>query len=156
MTPDPSWPKRRLPGFDYAASDHAYFVTIRAKPATAPFADPRLAQCVVTSLQWLRANRGLALYVYCLMPDHLHLLLQLGKEEKRLGTVLGSFKRYTTRQSWGWGYRGALWQTNFYDHIVRPSEDGTRIAEYVLANPVRKGLVVEEADYQWSGMPDPL
>lgn len=152
----PPFRRRRLPGFNYADSDHAYFVTIRAKPSTAPFTDPRLAEVVIASLEWLRANREVRIYAYCLMPDHLHLLLQLSGNETSLGTIIGACKRFTTRQSWGLGYEGALWQGRFYDHIVRRSEEGERIVVYILANPVRKGLVAEPSEYPYSGMPDPI
>jgi len=163
MPTDPSRPSRshslsldRLAGFDFADPDHAYFLTICSRYNTAPFTDARLAQEVVASLDWLRANRGLLLYAYCLMPDHLHLLLRPGDRQRHLGALMGAFKSFTTRQSWRLGYRGPLWQARYYDHIVRRSEDGTHIAQYILENPVRKGLVQEADAYPWSGMPDPL
>lgn len=152
----PDFRQRRLPAFDYASTDHAYFVTIRAKADTAPFTNPALAREVVTSLHWLRTHRAISLYAYCLMPDHLHLLLQLERTEQTLGTLLGAFKRFTTRQSWQMGTTGALWQPRFYDHIVRQAEDAAQIAAYILANPLRGGLVEDEGDYPWSGTPDPM
>ena len=70
---------------------------------------------------------------------------------------MGAFKSFTTRQNWGLGYQGPLWQARYYDHIVRRRDDGKRIAQYILENPVRKGLVEEVEAYPWSGsMPDPL
>ena len=70
--------RHRLAGFDYADPDHAYFLTICSRYNAAPFTDTRLAREVVASLDWLRATRGLLLYAWCLMPDHLHLLLRAG------------------------------------------------------------------------------
>jgi REP element-mobilizing transposase RayT len=148
--------QRRLPSFNYATTGYSYFVTIRAKSGTAPFTNPRLAREVMASLHWLRAHRQVSLYAYCLMPDHLHLLLQLGTSDQTLGTVIGALKRYTTRQSWLLGTQGALWQPRFYDHIVRRAEDASQIAANILANPMRTGLVEDEATYPWSGMPDPM
>ncbi len=145
----------RLAGFDYADPDHAYFVTVCAHHGS-PFTDPALAGEVVASLHRLRANRGLVLYAYALLPDHLHLLLQLPDRRYSLSAIMRAFKTYTTRQSWGLGYRGILWQARFHDHIVRRSEDGRRVAAYILENPVRTGLVERADGYSWSGMPDPL
>lgn len=185
-----------MAGFDYTADDHAYFLTIRAKSGS-PFADPRLARLVVDTIEWLRSNRGIMVYAYCVMPDHLHLLMQLppkrqpedgwptpvgehmvdgqvpenesggsspagdredkqGSRELSLGTVVHSLKSFTTRKSWGLGYRGQLWQDRSYDRILRRTESGRRVAEYILHNPVRKGLVSEAEAYEWSGTPDPL
>lgn len=103
------------------------------------------------------------------MPDHLHLLLQLPDRSdvtgasvlrrgrpQSLGSVIATLKGFTTRQSWTLGSEGQLWQLNFYDYILRGSESGMRIAEYILANPVRAGLVDQADDYPWSGTPDPI
>jgi putative transposase len=190
----------RLAGFDYTADDHAYFLTIRAKSGS-PFTDPRLARLVVETIEWLRSNRGILVYAYCVMPDHLHMLMQLppkhgsgrqpedgwptsasepmvdgqvpqnesggsssagDKGDKQvspglsLSTVVHSLKSFTTRKSWGLGYRGQLWQDRSYDRILRRTENGRRVAEYILQNPVRKGLVTEAEAYKWSGAPDLL
>lgn len=112
----------RLPDFDYHDTDHAYFVTICAETGS-PFADERLAEEVVASLQWLRSNRGLIICAYCLMPDHLRLLVRLGERRYTLGRLVSAFKTFTTRQSWGLGYEGNLWRPRFYDHFVRGGED---------------------------------
>lgn len=159
MEPDPSHPhyrQRRLPGFNYADPDHVYFLTTRATVGTSPFSNPHLAQEVVASLHWLRAHRGVAVYAYCLMPDHLHLLLRPGPGGRTVGTLMGAFKRFTTRQSWKHGTTGALWQARFYDHVLRKAEDGEQIVAYILANPVRKGLVEAAEDYPFSGCLDPI
>jgi putative transposase len=145
----------RLPDFDYGDPDHVYFVTACAHHAS-PFTNDRLAREIVNSLEWLRANRSVTLYAYCLMPDHLHLMLRVGDRRYPLSEVMRAFKSFTTRQSWKLGYHGALWQARFHDHIVRKSEDGLKIAAYILDNPVRKGLVSDPDAYIWSGTPDPL
>lgn len=161
MTPDRTRQHRsdslhRLYDFDYSDADHAYFVTMCAEKYPAPFTDERLAAEIIASLHWLRNNRGLVVYAYCLMPDHLHLLVQLGDQRYTLGNIVSAFKTFTTRQSWKLGYHGKLWQARFYDHIVRRSENGKQIARYILANPVRKGIVAIAEEYVWSGTPDPL
>jgi putative transposase len=104
----------------------------------------------------LRANKGMSIYAYCLMPDHLHLLLRLGPESGVLGNIIGKLKLFTTRASWQYGYTGKLWQDRFYDHVLRKSEDGARIAAYIWENPVRKGLVSEASGYLYSGFLDPM
>jgi putative transposase len=117
------WHHRRLHDFDYSGSEHAYFVTIRAKAGTAPFRDERLAKAVIESIDWMREHRRIAVYAYCLMPDHLHILVRLPHGSRPLGELIGAFKRFTTRRSWALGIIGALWQSRYHDHIVRESED---------------------------------
>jgi putative transposase len=87
--------QRRLPDFDYADPAAICFVTICAAPKTSPFTDERLAGEVVTSLNWLRANRGVKIYAYCLMPDHLHILMQLGDAQRPLGEIIAAMKTFT-------------------------------------------------------------
>jgi putative transposase len=147
---------RRLTGFDYSDADHAYFVTIRARHGTAPFTGAELSAAILTSLDWLRTSRGVRLYAYCLMTDHLHVLLRLDDAGSSLGTVIGAFKSFTTRQSWRLGSSGQLWQTRFYDHILRRSEEGDRVVRYILENPIRQGLVDRAEDYPYSGTPDTM
>jgi putative transposase len=148
--------RRRLQGFDYSDPGHVFFVTTCARAGTAPFVDERLARIVVDALQWLRNERCVHLYAYCLMPDHLHVLLQPGSSGEALGALMGSVKRFTTRESWKIGYEGQLWQGRFYDRVMRTTEDGHEMARYIVANPVRKGLCGEADSYPWSGMPDTM
>lgn len=149
------WKQRHLPQVDYADPTLVVSVTIRARAGLVPFTDPRLAQEVIASLHWLRQHRGVHLYAYCLMPDHLHLLLQ-SSDGAGLGSVIGQMKRYTTHRSWQYGYQGALWQARFYDHLLRSHEDLLRIVRYILANPVRRGLSLTAEEYPYSALPDPL
>jgi putative transposase len=148
--------QRRLQDFDYANPTAIFFVTICAAPGTAPFSDSRLAEKVIASLQWLRTHRGMLIYSYCLMPDHLHLLLRLGTSGWDLPTAMGAFKSFTTQQSWKLGYRGQLWQDRYYDHVLRKHEDAATIGEYMRQNPVRKGLVEQPEEYRLSGLLDPM
>lgn len=45
------------------------------------------------------------------------------------------------------GHEGALWQTAFHDHALREEEDLHEIARYVVANPLRAGLVESLLEY---------
>jgi putative transposase len=152
----PPGAQRRLPTADYADPDVVFFVTVCSENRAPAFIDERLNAVVVQTLNWLRTNRGVQIYSFCLMPDHLHLLLGLGPDGHSLGDIIRSMKRFTTKESWQLGYRGTLWQERFYDHILRASEDAWAIAEYIRQNPVRKGMVADPDQYRWSGMPDPL
>jgi putative transposase len=81
------------------------------------------------------------------MPDHLHWLFQLG-ECQDLGTAIKTLK---ARSAWAIGrkrgQRGTLWQRGYHDHAVRSEEDLRAIARYIVANPLRAGLVHKIGDY---------
>jgi len=44
-----------------------------------------------------------------------------------------------------------LWQKGYYEHVLRDEEDSKEIAFYIIANPVRAGLVQSPDDYPFSG-----
>lgn len=106
------------------------------------FADWRLGRVVVQevaalpmeSLAWVR------------MPDHLHWLLVLGEED--LGTLVRTLKsRSAIAVNRALGRAGPVWQKGYYDHALRGEEDLRSVARYVVANPVRSGLVERVGDY---------
>src|SRR5579859_483442 len=153
---DDRWQARRLATFDYSSADHPYFLTLRAAPGISPFGDPSLAQAVIDGIHWLRTERKVTVYAYTVMPDHLHLLVQLGTDQWSISSLVKSLKRHVTRHHWNQETDGPLWQDRFYDHVVRRAEDGRSIAHYILLNPVRRGLVQDVEEYPFSGTPDPL
>jgi len=69
------------------------------------------------------------------MPDHLHWLLVLG-EKRNLSTVVGGVKSLSAHRI---GHR--IWQTGFHDHALRHEKDLKEVGRYVVANPLRAGLV---------------
>ena len=98
----------------------------------------RVAQC------GLRDSRFLA---WVLMPDHFHGLLLVG-DSAPLSQVMQSFKgRVATEVNRLLGRSGSLWQTTFHDHAMRREEDLEAAARYIVANPVRAGLVTNVGDY---------
>jgi putative transposase len=84
---------------------------------------------------------------WVLMPDHLHGLLQLGERDE-LGTVVSRLKSASARHVNRALLRsGGVWTKTFHDHAMRSDEDLQDVARYVVANPVRAGLVTRIGDY---------
>ena len=48
------------------------------------------------------------------------------------------------------GRRGAFWQHENYDHVVRDEAELGRIVTYVLGNPVKAGLAARREEWEWS------
>ena len=83
---------------------------------------------------------------WVLMPDHLHWLLQL--QEERLEQVMRSFKSRTAIAINAASQRtGKAWQSGYHDRALRHEEDLKAVARYIIANPLRAGLVKRVADY---------
>ena len=89
------------------------------------------------------------IWCYCLMDNHVHLIVVPAKSES-LGNAMGQIhKRYTwlinIRENW----KGHLWQGRFFSY---PLDDGHLYlaVRYIERNPVRAGLVERAEDYPWS------
>ena len=86
---------------------------------------------------------------WVLMPDHAHWLIQTGDIDK-LETVVNRLKSASARQvNRVLGRTGALWQRAYYDHALRTDEDIVTVARYIVANPIRAGLVQRAGDYSF-------
>jgi REP element-mobilizing transposase RayT len=142
----------RLSEFDYSAR-RIYFVTLITFERQRVFRNRQLAKSVCDCLKDLRKALGFDLHCYCLMPDHLHLLVGLGKSGKTLGEVCGSFKSLSTRVYWRW-HQGRLWQRQFFDHIIRNEVEYWDTVEYIRLNPVRKSLVTDWRQWPYTGTLD--
>jgi putative transposase len=147
-------PKRKqmhLTNYDYSVSDAPYFLTLCTHEKQAYFQKPQAAQCIADEINY-RANTAqeILVFAYCIMPDHLHLLLQFNERYgKTLQNWVTAFKRHTTRLLNQLENIAPLWQRNFYDHVVRTDESMKGIAEYIVHNPVRKNMVGDWQEYRF-------
>ena len=77
---------------------------------------------------------------WVLMPDHLHLLVRLQADD--LSRAVGHLKaRVAHEVDAACGRAPPLWARGFHDHALRRDEDTLVTARYILANPLRAGLV---------------
>lgn len=149
--------RMHLKNFDYKDPAAVYFITICTANKKPYFYDDKIAAVLVDEMEFRRNSKEIKLFCYCIIPDHLHILLSLNADyNKGLQNWVSAFKRYTSRvinQSHG---IKSLWQKNFYDHIVRKEESLLKVAKYIVNNPVRKGMVSIWEEYPHSRMVDPL
>jgi len=143
----------RLKDFNYAAP-RPYLITICSKDKKPLFINDKLNRLIVETLVKEKKKTGYKIFVYCLMPNHLHLLLAPFAKEISISRFIGAFKSKTTRVAWNFGISGKLWQGRFHDRVVRKQEDLKTIGQYILDNPVRKGLVSKWQDYKFLGLLD--
>ena len=139
----------RLPA-EYYLGRRIYFVTICSAERRPIFTEPSIGRGTLDKLIEVAAQHAFSLHSYCLMPDHLHFVAEGATDASDLVKFVHLFKQLT-----GYKYRQAynrqLWQTRFYDHIVRSADDLNAMLCYVWMNPVRKGLCAEPSLYPLSG-----
>ena len=86
---------------------------------------------------------------YCLMPNHVHLIVVPYKKDDLALTIGRTHQKYTSivnkRENW----RGYLWQGRFNSFIL-DEKYLLAATQYILHNPVRAGIVKKPWDYKWS------
>jgi REP element-mobilizing transposase RayT len=138
----------------YAGTGAQFFLTLCARHHQEPFRNPDLADAVLQALRHRRDRGVCRVYAYCLMPDHLHAVLELSLGNEGLLHFLDRYKSWTTQASWKYGLHGKLWQHDQYDRLLRDAEEFETRCRYVLNNPVRKGWVEDWSDWPHSGIMD--
>ena len=117
--------------------------TLGREPVFNDFALGRLVVAQFRAAQDLGHAHSLA---WVVMPDHFHWLIDLQRgslselmqRTKSLSTK--AINRFTGRQA-------SLWQQGFHDRALRRDEDLVKVARYIVANPLRAGLVDKLGDY---------
>jgi putative transposase len=144
------FPKRpRIAGFSYTGL-HRYSLTICTQDRKRTFTDADTVASVLTTIRQSAEAHEFAVLAYCFMPDHVHLIVSALSERADLQKFVANWKQLS-----GFAYkqrtRASLWQPSYFDHVLRDEEETARAVRYVLENPVRKGIVVEFSDYEFSG-----
>ena len=147
----------RLKGFTYLGC-HRYFITICTHQKRPVFSNAEIVALCLDILKKKSSALDFKVWAYCFMPDHLHLLLEGETQDADLKRLILLFK-----QASGYSYRKIvdpafsadekpkLWQTSFYDHVLRKDEELLDVVRYILNNLVRKGLVRNYTEYMHSG-----
>ena len=133
------------------------------------------ADIVIDSLKYCQANKGLKIHAWCIMSNHLHLIVSTD-ENNMLSDVLRDFKKFTSvsilaelknsttesRKNWMlWIFKKAgegnnrnkdyqFWQQDNHPIELDSSEIINSKMDYLHQNPVRAGLVRKEEDYLYS------
>ena len=92
---------------------------------------------------------GVEIWAYCLMPNHVHLILVPSAETSLARAVGEAHRRYSRHVNFRQGWRGFLWQGRF---ASAPMEDAhlASAVRYVELNPVRAQLAATPEAWPWS------
>jgi putative transposase len=91
------------------------------------------------------------LWCYCIMPNHVHVVITTLKGAPPLYTILQKHKRHTALLSNKVLKRsGQFWEQESYDHIVRNEDEFNRIVFYTIHNTIKPGFVKQWKDWEWT------
>jgi REP element-mobilizing transposase RayT len=129
----------------FSEAGRIYLITTVTYERTPFFSDWRFGRYVVQALMGEQVHAQTLAFV--VMPDHLHWLLQLG-ENTCLETVIRNVKSVSAHHlNRSLERHGKVWQVGYHDHALRRDEDIVAVARYLVANPLRRGLVSHLGDY---------
>jgi putative transposase len=98
------------------------------------------------------ALENVAVWAYCLMPNHVHLLLAPETEAALSSAVGQAHRRYTTAINRREGWTGNLWQGRYGSSPLQSDTSVFAAARYVERNPVEAGLAKRPEDWPWSSV----
>ncbi|MFL6844323.1 MAG: transposase [Allosphingosinicella sp.] len=95
------------------------------------------------------AKAGTAIWAWCLMPNHVHLLLVPSRADGLAAALGQAHRRYGWEINQRQGWTGAFWEGRYRSVIL--DEPHLHVCfRYVELNPVRAGLVGRPEDWRWS------
>lgn len=124
-----------------------YLLTTATWQCQTLFKDWPTARIVIHAMRnQVEAHRVESL-AFVVMPDHLHWLIVL-QGNTTLAALMRSVKGRSSRQvNQLRGTNQPVWQNGYHDHAVREDEELVNVARYIVANPLRAGLVNKIGDY---------
>ena len=130
----------------FSEPERPYLVTTTTLHRTPVFSEITAARLLAKELRDAEEAGCVSSLCWVIMPDHLHWLLVL--QRAALHKVVRRVKsRSAIAINRARNRTGKLWQPGFHDRALRRNEDIKRVARYVIANPLRAGLVSDINDY---------
>ena len=127
-----------------------YHVYARGNNGQQLFDETRDYECYMGLLGAVKKKYHFNLYHYCLMPNHMHMLLKV-EEGKTLSRMMHWVQLGYTRYYKGkYGYYGHVYQGRFRSPRISDESYYLQCGRYIERNPVRGGMTQECADYEWS------
>jgi carbamoylphosphate synthase large subunit/REP element-mobilizing transposase RayT len=155
----PRYSRRRLPHFERPWAK--YLITFGTKNRKE--LSPRARQITLDSITHFAGQRY-ELYAACVMPDHVHMLLEptikQGDADGKpifwpLSSLLHSIKSFSAHEINEQEKRsGEVWEKEWHDRVVRSEADLQEKFEYVTRNPWDSKIISADENYEWIWYPN--
>jgi len=165
-------------GYKITDQGAMYFITFAVVSWVDVFTRREYSDLVIESLKHCQENKGLVIYGWCIMTNHLHMIISA--KENNISSVLGEFKKFTSkkiinsiltnqiesRKEWMikiFKEAGELnsrntnyqfWQQDNEPKIIFTPQFGSQKLEYIHNNPVEAGIVEKAEEYIYSSARD--
>ncbi len=159
--------------FEYRIKDQfgQYFITLTVNQWVDVFTRKEYVDILIDSLKYCQENKGLLIYGWVIMTNHIHLIISSNKE--KLSDILRDFKKFTSskiveaiehndkesRKRWLlWllkkDGRIVFWKEGYHGEEIFSKRFFESKLEYIHQNPVKAYLVEKEEEYIYSSCAD--
>ncbi len=130
-----------------------YHVISKAVKGEFIFADEATRRLLFSALQAVKQKFRFKLYNYCLMSNHIHLMIRpIGADPKELSQIMQEFKSlFAMRYNKINDLQGAVWMNRYFSCILRTSYTREKTFNYIAMNPVTAGMVTSAERYPYGG-----
>ncbi|MFJ7285197.1 REP-associated tyrosine transposase [Pseudomonas sp. NPDC099000] len=130
----------------YSEPGQIYLLTAVVLNRQPLFHDFKSGRLVVDALKTAEQEGFATSLAWVVMPDHFHWLIEL--QNTQLSKLMARTKsRIAVTLNRSAGRQGPVWQHGYHDRAIRKEEDLQAVARYIVANPLRAGLVKRVGDY---------
>ncbi len=131
------------------SSTGIYHVILRGINKQIIFEEDEDYEKFLYTLNDCKEKSGCKIYAYCLMSNHIHILIKEKKEElgitfRRIGAS------YVYWHNWKYYRKGHLFQDRYKSEVVETDQYFLTVLRYIHQNPVKAGIIKKVDDYPWS------
>jgi putative transposase len=125
------------------------FITTKTLNNHPFFLNSSNAEFLISSILFGCRNNWFGLVAFVVMPDHLHLITI--PKGKNISQIMHSIKSFSSKEiNKATQREGSVWQSSFRDFTLWSEKLVIEKINYIHNNPVRKGLVSDPNDYNYS------
>lgn len=161
--------------YRFSDNEIPHFVTLTLVEWIDLFSRERYKEIIIDNLNYCIKNKGLKVYAYVIMPNHIHMIIK-SVGEQSLSELIRDFKRYTakvlyeklksdnkeSRRSWllriieeeaqksASNKKIKVWRHENHPVVLETNEMIDDRLHYIHANPVRSGICFKGEDYKYS------
>jgi putative transposase len=142
-------PARNAVSANILNPSRTFFVTTRTSMGRRLLQSERNAELLVDVLRSLVAEHRFMLHEFVVMPDQVHLLIEVGDDmtiEKAMQFIKG---RFSHKLSHDFGFKGEVWQRGFTEVQVMNKQSFEAHRAYIGENPVKVGLAASADEYPY-------
>jgi putative transposase len=148
-----------------------YFITFTLVEWLPLFEKQEIANIMIDSLIFCQLNKGLLIFGYCIMPSHIHLIVQ--SQSIALGSIMRDLKKYTAHQIADYlktelknesfldiihskanetkrNKYVKIWLEGYHPELIFSNKFFHQKLNYIHNNPVKAGLALHQQDYFYS------